>query len=100
GWTCSATARPTATLVSMRSCGPLSLVGVTQRPHEVVVDGTADGRDDQAAVLVLQVITRERLHMQARPVGRHLDLARDQAEAVPQWLGYYQSTCLVDGCFH
>src|SRR5579863_7042318 len=52
----------------MRSCGLLSLVGIAQRPDEVVADGAVGGRDDQQAVLVLEAVVGQRLYVQAGSV--------------------------------
>jgi hypothetical protein len=92
-----ATARAAATLVSIRSCGLLSLVGIAQRPDQVLANGDVGGRDDEQAVFVLQAVVGQWLNMQASSVRGYLDLAGHQPEAVPQGLGYNQPPCLVYG---
>lgn len=61
-----------------------SLVGIAQRPDEVIAYGGVSGRDDeQAAAFALQAIIGQRLYMKAGSVRGYLHLARHQAEAVP-----------------
>src|SRR5215471_368590 len=77
-WWCSwpAATRATATLVSISSCGWSSLVGIAQRPDEVIADGDVGGRDDEQAVFIFQVVARERFYVQPGSVRGYLNLAR------------------------
>jgi hypothetical protein len=70
---------------------------MTERPDEVVADGSAGGRDDKKAVFVLQMVVGERLNVQPGSVRGHLNLTGHQAEAIPQHLRDNQSSCLIDG---
>jgi hypothetical protein len=52
----SATARATATLVSIRSCGGSSLVDIAQHPNTIVTQRSVTGRDNEQPVLVDQPV--------------------------------------------
>jgi hypothetical protein len=87
GWAAAATG-VTATLVSIRSCGPSPLVGISEHPDGLIADRRV-GRDEEA-VLVRQVVVS--------PVA--LRAARRRQESLPlhqasqmAGRGLYQLTC-------
>ena len=49
--------------------GLLSLVGIAQRPDQVVADGGVGGRDDEQAVFVLQAVVGQRFYVHAGSSG-------------------------------
>jgi hypothetical protein len=51
------------------------MVGIAQRPQEVIADGDLSGRDDKQAVFVLKAVVCQRLYVKACSVHRYLDLA-------------------------
>jgi hypothetical protein len=65
----------TATLASIRSCGPSLLVGTAERPDGLVADRRV-GRDDEEAVLVCQVVVRQWLYVQPGAVRSHFHFTR------------------------
>jgi hypothetical protein len=74
-----------------------SLVGITQRPNEVIAHGDFGGRDDEQAIFILKAVIGQWLNVKACSVYRYLHLARHKAYAIPELLRYYQSACLVYG---
>jgi hypothetical protein len=84
--------------VSTSRSGRLPLPGIAQRPDQVVVDLDAARWNHQPPVALVQGIVGERLDAQTGAINRYLHLARAQADMIAQWLRYYQTSCLIDGC--
>ncbi|MEA2567997.1 MAG: hypothetical protein QOD49_3174 [Actinomycetota bacterium] len=58
------------------------LTGIPEGPDEVVVDLTPGGRDDQASILLDELVAGQRLDPEPRPVRDHLDLTWHQPDLV------------------
>src|SRR5579864_1472019 len=95
-----AVARATATLVSIRSCGVSSLVGIAQPPDKIVADRSVGGRNYEQTLLVGQAVVRQRRYVQPGPIHGYLDMAGHKADALPQRSRDNQPPGLIYGCPH
>ena len=69
------------TRIDQRS-GSSPLTGIPEGPDEVVVDLTPCGRDDQASVLLDELVAGQRLDPEPRTVSGHLDFTWHRADLV------------------